>query len=59
MEDVIAFYTAEADRCHELMDGAVVPRQNDDGETLSLSQRVEALTRLLAGMTNLALRRIS
>lgn len=38
----IEFYTAEANRIHDLMDAADVPR-TASGELLSLSQRVEFL----------------
>ena len=43
--DPVAFYTAEANRIHELLDKAGVPR-TAGGEPMSLSQRVEEALRL-------------
>lgn len=47
--DVIAFWTAEADRIHELCDRVLVPREVN-GQKLSMSQRVEVMEGVLQSM---------
>jgi hypothetical protein len=43
--DIRAFAVAEWEKSHQLLDALQVPRFGDKGELLSVSERIELLTR--------------